>query len=129
MAFTSDDLMTALRDCFDPHFKCNVVDLGFIVDASVTEDVDAPGAGIAGVPPRYLARVTMTPASSDEAYTGQLTAVIANRLAGLPEVSRSEIEVVFDALWMPERITPEGRRILELDRPPRNQGLVKIKIP
>jgi metal-sulfur cluster biosynthetic enzyme len=91
---TSEDLLRALRDCYDPILKRNIVDLGLIRAATLTEDREAPGANIPGVPPRYIADVTLFAPSADEATVAQLSAQIENRLAGLPQISRTTITLL-----------------------------------
>jgi len=122
------DLINALRDCFDPHLKCNLADLGMIEKATLTEDLEAPGSGIAGVPQRYHAHIVLLPSSTDELYQAQLAALIQNRLAGLEAISKSTVAFHQKDIWRPERITAEGRRLLGLDRPRPGQ-LVEIKLP
>lgn len=91
---TDADLVNALRDCYDPVQRRSVLDLGLLQRATLELDRDAPGANIRGVPPRYIARVTVRSPNSDDALNGQLRAQIENRLAGLPEISRVEINML-----------------------------------
>lgn len=123
--FTQDDLIRALRDCFDPGFKCNIVDLGEVLSAALTEDTDAPGTNVA---PRFHAAITLALPTRDEAAEAQLIAQIANRLAGIWEISATTITVSNDITWTPDRITPEGRTILGLDKLPRGPQLIQIKL-
>jgi metal-sulfur cluster biosynthetic enzyme len=90
---TDAELLQSLRDCYDPILKRNIVDLGLIRSATLTRDDNAPGATIPGVPARYIAHITLTAPSADEAATAQLQAQIENRLAGLPEISRTIIKL------------------------------------
>jgi metal-sulfur cluster biosynthetic enzyme len=91
---TEPDLVNALRDCYDTLQQRNIVDLGLIQSAALTPDTTAPGANVRGVPPRYFARITVRAPSSDDTRNAQLRAQIENRLAGLPEISRIEIEML-----------------------------------
>jgi metal-sulfur cluster biosynthetic enzyme len=91
---TDADLVNALRDCYDTQQQRNIVALGLVKHATLEIDRDAPGATISGVPPRYIARITFRAPSSDDARNAQLRAQIENRLAGLPEISRTEIEML-----------------------------------
>jgi len=88
---TEVDLLAALRDCYDPVSRRSIVELKLVRDVSLTRDADAPGAGIAGVPAKYIARVTLTAPGNDDAVNAQLVAVIENRLAGLEAISRTEV--------------------------------------
>ena len=91
---TDADLVNALRDCYDTLQPRNIVDLGLVQSASLTTDYQAPGANIRGVPPRYIAHITLRAPSSDDTRNAQLRAQIENRLAGLPEISRTEIDML-----------------------------------
>jgi len=90
---TEADLVNALRDCYDTLQQRNIVDLGLVQSASLTRDTEAPGAQIRGVPPRYIAHITLRAPGSDDTRNAQLRAQIENRLAGLPEISRTEIDM------------------------------------
>ena len=63
-------IYAALRDCFDPEVKLNLVDLGLIFEQ------------------------------------------VQNRLAGIPDISRVEVELVWEPKWTPHRISEAGRRQL-----------------
>jgi hypothetical protein len=90
---TDLDLRQALRDCYTPTGR-NLVDAGLVRSARLTPDADAPGAGISGVPPRSLARVTLHAPTADEAANAQLLAQIENRLLGLEAISRVELTLL-----------------------------------
>jgi metal-sulfur cluster biosynthetic enzyme len=91
---TEGDLLQSLRDCYDPTLKRNIVDLGLIRSATLTEDREAPGANIPGIAPRYIAHITLVAPSADEAAVAQLRVQIENRLAGLPSISGSKIKLL-----------------------------------
>jgi metal-sulfur cluster biosynthetic enzyme len=107
----------ALRDCYDPEIPLNIVDLGLVQSIRLTQDPDAPGSGIPGVPPRFRAEITVILTNPDDAPQAQLTAQIANRLAGLFEISHTHVHVADTPAWTPALISPAGRRILKLDQP------------
>ena len=88
---TDADLLHALRDCYDPILKRNIVDLGLIRSATLTRDTDAPGVDVS---PRYVAHITLIAPSAEEAAIVQLRAQIENRLAGLPAISRTTITML-----------------------------------
>ena len=121
---TEEEVRAALRDCYDPEIPCNIVDLGLLQSVSIARDPDAPGTGIPGVPQKYRVAVALTLSSPTEAAEAQLSAQIANRLAGLEQVSRTSVHILSTPLWTPQAITPLGRRILGLDG---NPTLVQIR--
>ncbi|HVG26519.1 MAG TPA: hypothetical protein VM865_02850 [Acidobacteriaceae bacterium] len=91
---TEADLIAALRDCYDPVLHRDIVTLGLVQSATLSPDPEAPGTGIPGVPPRFVARVVLRPSSADETGIEALRAHIQNRLAGLPQLSRSQVEIL-----------------------------------
>jgi len=91
---THADLVHALRDCYDTVQQRNIVELGLIQSAALLRDTEAPGSSVRGVPARYIARIKLRTPSSDETRNAQLRAQVENRLAGLPEISRTEIEML-----------------------------------
>jgi metal-sulfur cluster biosynthetic enzyme len=121
---TESDILTALRDCYDPVLPCNIVDLGLVSSITITSDLEAPGAHILGVPQKHRIHIEITPTQTGEASEAQLTAQIANRLAGIEAVSHTEITLLDKPAWTPQSITPAGRRILRLDG---NPNLIQIR--
>ncbi len=118
------DILTALRDCYDPVLPCNIVDLGLIHSIKITPDPKAPGHNIPGVPQKHKIAITLTPTQTDEAQLAQLQAQIINRLAGLETVSQTTITLLEEPAWTPQNITPKGRKLLGLDG---NPNLVQIR--
>jgi hypothetical protein len=87
------DLRQALRDCYTPTGR-NVADAGLVRSATLLPDTEAPGHNIPGVPPRFLARITLYAPTADEAANAQLLAQIENRLLGLEAISRVELTLL-----------------------------------
>ncbi len=119
---TKDDIREALRVCFDPELAVNIVDLGLVYGVIVTRDYDAPG-----YEPRYCVGVTLTMRAPNDEREAMLVGQVKNRLAGMREVSRSEVEIVWEPAWTVELMTAAARQQLGLDRLPK-QGLVSIKL-
>jgi metal-sulfur cluster biosynthetic enzyme len=82
---SEQDILTTLRDCFDPALPCNIVDLGLVRNLQITPDPEAPGAGIPGVPQKHLIQIELALINSTDEVAAQLTAQVRNRLAGLEE--------------------------------------------
>jgi metal-sulfur cluster biosynthetic enzyme len=113
----------ALRDCYDATLLCNIIDLGVVESITLTPDPEAPGATIPGVPPKFRAIITLTPTTQDETANAQLAAQIQNRLAGLETILHTEVIILQNPTWTPQRITPAGRRLLGLEG---NPNLIQI---
>ena len=91
--FTEDDLRGALAECFVPALRRDVLQAGLVQSATLEVDRHAPGVGISGVPPRYIARVKLTAPGSEDAVNAQVLASVENRLLGLPAISRVEVSM------------------------------------
>ncbi len=92
--FTEADLLEALRECFVPALRRDVVSAGLVRSFRLTPDADAPGTGIPGVPPRFVAHLTLWAAGTEEAANAQLRAAVENRLLGLYPISRVELSLL-----------------------------------
>ncbi len=110
-------ILAALRDCYDPEIPLNIVDLGLVQRIAISADQESPGAGIPGVPQKHTVALDLITTTTDEAAQAQLRAQIQNRLAGLPEVSRTTVQLHAEPVWSPQLISPQGRRQLGLDQP------------
>ena len=119
---TAADIREALKVCFDPELPVNIVDLGLVYGIDITLDEDAPG-----FEPRYDVRVTLTMRTPSDEREAMLLGQVHNRLAGMWEVSRSHVDLVWEPAWTADRMSPDARRQLGLDRDPK-QGLVSIKL-
>lgn len=120
---TEDEVREALRVCFDPELAVNVVDLGLIYRVSVERDADAPG-----VEARFFVRVALTMRAPDEEREAMLVGQVANRLLGMREVSRAQVDVVWEPAWTAERMSAAARRQLGLDRGVAGPELVQIRM-
>ena len=121
---TDVEIRAALRDCYDSELPCNIVDLGLIRSIIVTDDSEAPGAGIPGVPQKYQVQIQLILTHFSEEAEARTRAQILNRLAGIEAISRAIVTILPTPQWTPSDITPAGRRILGLDG---NPSLVQIK--
>lgn len=95
---TKEQVLTKLKDVYDPEIPVNVVDLGLIYDVQVSDEnavhvqmtLTAPGCG-------------MGP------YIAQQAEWAISELEGLEDVS---VEMVFDPPWTPDMLTEDGKKLL-----------------
>jgi len=106
---TEADILTALRDCFDPEVKVNLVDLGCIYAVETGPDPNSAPKW-----PRQWVRVRMALPVPDAPANSLVLDQVNNRLASIPDVSRAVVELVEEPRWTPHRITAEGRAQLGL---------------
>jgi metal-sulfur cluster biosynthetic enzyme len=104
---SESDILNALRDCFDPEVKLNIVDLGLIYGVETKPDPDSKPKW-----PRQIVRVRMTLTTQQCPASGLIFEQVHNRLAGLPEISRVEVDLVWEPKWTPHRISAAGRQQL-----------------
>jgi hypothetical protein len=90
---TDAELLHLLRDCYTPTGP-NIVAAGLVRSASLIPDLDAPGANIPGLPPRFIAHITLHSPSTDDTANAQLSAQVENRLLGHPSLSRVEVTLL-----------------------------------
>jgi metal-sulfur cluster biosynthetic enzyme len=112
MSFSEEQVLTALRDVYDPELPVNIVDLGLVYRVDVDVDANAPGAGIAGVPPRYRVDIDVTMTSQGCPAHELIIEKVKNRLAGVREISATQVNLVWEPAWGPQRISDEGRKLL-----------------
>ena len=106
---TSEELRNALRDCFDPEVKLNLVDLGLIYNIASEPDPNATPAW-----PRQRVKVTMTLTTPQCPASGLIFEQVNNRLLSIPQVSKVEVDLVWEPKWTPHRISEAGRKQLGL---------------
>ncbi len=106
---TEDEILLALRDCFDPEVKLNLVDLGLIYAIVLEPDEQSKP-----VFPRQRVKVTMTLTTPQCPASGLIFEQVNNRLASIEQISKVEVELVWEPKWTPHRISAAGRAQLGL---------------
>lgn len=99
---TLEDVYTELRQVYDPEIPVNILDLGLIYDVALEDN-------------RCTVQMTLTSAACPEART--LPETVKRRLSELEGLEECEVTVVWEPQWTPQKISPEGRRILGIDEP------------
>lgn len=87
-----------LKSVYDPELNINVVDLGLIYNIEVTDKGDV--------------KVTMTLTTPGCPLHSSIERGVRYSLEGLEEVRNVEVDLVWEPAWTPERMTPEGMKIL-----------------
>ena len=96
---TVDDVYRELRQVYDPEIPVNIVDLGLVYDVKLENET-------------CNVRMTLTSQSCPEART--IPEVVKRRVTEIEGVSACQVEIVWEPGWTPQRISPNGRRILGL---------------
>ena len=106
---SENQILDLLRDCYDPEVKLNLVDLGLIYAIETGHDERSTAKW-----PRQWVKVRMTLTTQQCPAGGLIVEQVENRLLGVPEISRVEVELVWEPKWTPHRISAAGREQLHL---------------
>ena len=96
-----------LKTCFDPEIPVNIVDLGLVYRVTVTPDPDAPG-----IIPKHRVEVDMSMTSPGCPAHGMIMDNVRNRLACIQEIGETQVNLVWEPTWGPERISEAARKQL-----------------
>lgn len=97
---TREQVIDVAKSCFDPEIPVNIWDLGLIYDIEVKDEQN------------IAIRMTLTSQHCPAAKSmpDDLKSKIKNRLN-----ADTVIELVFEPVWTPERISEEGKKILGIE--------------
>lgn len=101
MPLTREQILDALRQCYDPEIPVNIVDLGLIYD------VQHDDAG------NVTVKMTLTSQGCPAAQS--IPDQVKARVGQIAEVRDIAVEVVWDPAWNPSMISPEGRAQLGIE--------------
>lgn len=104
MAIGEEDVLNALRDCYDPELPVNIVDLGLVYAVRLQPDPRSRPAF-----PRQQVEIDMTMTSQGCPSRATILEHVRNRLAGVPEISETHVNVVWEPAWTPDRISQKAR--------------------
>jgi len=109
-AITEQDVLSALRSCYDPEIPVNIVDLGLIYKVDfVPVPVDNPAESKQDV----TVEMTLTAHGCPEHVN--ISAQVKSRVEQLPGVSNCTVNVVWTPPWTPERLSPDARKQLGIE--------------
>lgn len=103
--FSEAAVWGALKTCFDPEIPVNIVDLGLVYDLAV----DKTGAG------GHNVEVKMTLTAQGCGMGPTIAEDARQKIAALPTVESAKVHIVWDPVWTPQMISPEGRKVLGLE--------------
>jgi metal-sulfur cluster biosynthetic enzyme len=98
---TSEQVLEAMKDVFDPEIPVNVVDLGLVYNITVDE--------------KNAANVEMTLTAPGCGMGGQIAQQAEWRIAEIEGITDVHVEMVMEPPWTPEKITSDGKKMLGMD--------------
>jgi metal-sulfur cluster biosynthetic enzyme len=90
----TDEVVLALRECYDPEIPLNIVDLGLVYTVEVRE---------------HKVMVTMTLTAMGCPFAPQVVSQVEERLLDVEGVAGASVEIVYFPPWTPERMTEDAR--------------------
>ena len=93
-AITEQDVLSALKSCYDPEIPVNIVDLGLIYDIAIK-------------PARVDIKMTLTALGCPMA--ADVMADVRDHLLTLPGIADAGVDIVYEPVWSPERMSEEAR--------------------
>lgn len=104
-AITQDEVLSALKSCYDPEIPVNIVDLGLIYNIAF----DAAPDDMQDV------KVEMTMTSQGCPEHVNISAQVKARVEQMPGVRNASVNIVWEPAWGPERLSPEARQQLGIE--------------
>jgi metal-sulfur cluster biosynthetic enzyme len=108
-AVTQDEVMSALKECYDPEIPVNIVDLGLIYGVRFEPASPDQKDGAQDV------TVDMTLTAQGCPAHVMIGEQVKSRLEQLPGVRNASVNVVWSPPWTPERISLEARKQLGIE--------------
>jgi metal-sulfur cluster biosynthetic enzyme len=105
MPVTEQDVLSALRSCYDPEIPVNIVDLGLIYNVSFAASDDG----------KQDVTVDMTLTAQGCPEHVNISAQVKSRIEQLPGIRSAQVNVVWTPPWTPERLSADARKQLGIE--------------
>jgi metal-sulfur cluster biosynthetic enzyme len=105
MPVTEQDVLSALKSCYDPEIPVNIVDLGLIYKVDFTPAESE----------KQDVSVDMTLTAQGCPEHVNISMQVKSRLEQLPGIRNVVVNVVWSPPWSPERLSPEARKQLGIE--------------
>ena len=96
----SGDIVAALKTVFDPEIPADIYELGLIYKVEIKDD--------------RAIDVMMTLTTPNCPAAGELPQMVENAVASVPGVGAVNVNVVWDPVWLPDRMSDEARLVLNM---------------
>ena len=108
MAITQEEVLSALKECYDPEIPVNIVDMGLIYEIKI-KPVEPPAAEGEDI------EVEMTLTAPGCPSSGYISDQVKQRLLRMPGVNNAAVNIVWYPQWTPERLSADARKQLGID--------------
>lgn len=104
---TEQDVLSALKSCYDPEIPVNIVDLGLIYKVNFTPaDPEQSKQDV-------TVDMTLTAQGCPEHVN--ISAQVKSRLEQLPGIRNVAVNVIWSPAWTPERLSPDAKKQLGIE--------------
>ena len=90
-----DDILESLKEVYDPEIGINIVDLGLVYDADISDSSDV--------------LVTMTLTSLGCPLGPVIMQEVNNALKDLPGIGETDVKLVWTPPWSPENMSEDAK--------------------
>lgn len=104
-AVTEEEVMSALKQCYDPEIPVNIVDLGLIYGVRFEPAPEEKQDVV----------VEMTLTSQGCPAHVVIGEQVKARVEQLPGVRNANVNIVWNPAWTPERLSPDARKQLGIE--------------
>jgi len=105
MPVSEQEVLSALKSCYDPEIPVNIVDLGLIYSVNFAPTGDD----------KQDVTVEMTLTAQGCPEHVNISAQVKSRLEQLPGIRNVAVNVVWSPPWTPERLSPDARKQLGIE--------------
>ena len=112
---TEQDVLSALRSCYDPEIPVNIVDLGLIYHVNIAPVSAGTSEETTPAEARQDIVIDMTLTSPGCPEHVNISAQVKSRLEQLPGVRDASVNIVWTPPWTPERLSPDARKQLGIE--------------
>ncbi len=98
MAVTKDEVMAALKKCYDPEIPINIVDLGLVYNVDIND--------------QGLVQIRMTLTAPGCPMHTTISQDVEFKVKKVPGVTEAKVEVVWEPPWTPDKMTEVAKKML-----------------
>lgn len=102
---TEDEVISALKQCYDPEIPVNIVDLGLIYGVHLDTTSDD----------HQDVQVDMTLTAQGCPSHVEISQQVKARLEQLPGIRNASVNIVWTPPWTPERLSADARKQLGIE--------------
>jgi len=92
-----EEVLEALKDCFDPEIPVNIVDLGLVYDVDIVDD---------------KVKITMTLTGQGCPMSAQISSDVTGRLRAMEGITQADVDIVWEPAWTPTMMSEAAKEKL-----------------